>query len=123
MKRISIGAFSLLFAVACFAFIDQPKEKKATTTLSKEKKAVTSHWYQFNGDPTDLNEVLDESNYVVVSQPAGCSSNQYVCAIFVPGDDAPNSNPDGFTQTIQDDLEAAFNRTAQASYIEMKANP
>ena len=111
--RFVLPLLAVLLVVAASAF----------RVAQKPQAKNVSHWYQFTGDPTELSQVLNESNYVFATTPAGCGSNQYICAIEVPGDDSPNANPDTFDATIEEDLERAFNRSGQAAYIDMKLQP
>src|ERR1700712_3029454 len=115
MKQFKIGlvAFmALAIGITVSAFTKQQP---------KPLKHLTSHWYQFRGDPTILTDVKDPTKYEYVVNPEGCDDGPYVCSIFVPGPDGTNDHPDMFTNTIKDDLENAFDHNGLAPYIATKS--
>jgi len=108
MKKILIAAGIVLTAGIASAFTFAP----ATAPF------VTENWYEYRGASNSPQELANEQNYFLVSAPLGCSDNQNICSVKVPG---TGEHPDAFTSAIQDDiLDAVANQRPISGYIEMK---
>ncbi len=110
MKKYILG-FMLTAVVVCLVTFSSFRKSPGTS--------VVSSWYQYVG-PSGQNtsNILNESNYQLVSAPSGCNSSNRICAILVPGQ---GEHPDEFDSSTESDILAAFNsKSPQAGYIEMK---
>jgi len=100
-------ALGLVLAVATSGF----KEN------TKGSDALLTSWYEFNGDPSDINDVLDNTQYIYTSGMKPCNGSSDVCGVKAAGPTSANSHPNAFSQALQDELTAVFNGTASYADI------
>lgn len=118
MKKYFIGLAIVATAIGAFAFIPEKKKSEKAMDTHWYEYTLTS-WYEYRGpQPASDNDLKDENNYFLVDAPSGCTSNQTICAVNVPGS---GEHPDNFSGTIETDiLSAAHNNSPESGYIEMK---
>ncbi|MGV3529798.1 MAG: hypothetical protein ACO1OO_12940 [Flavisolibacter sp.] len=107
MKKIIFALTVLSVAIIGFAF-----------TTSEQNERKTQNWYEYRGPSVQTtSSITDPGNYVLVSSPSGCSSNQKICAVFVEGSD---ENPDEFDETTESEILQAFNSHQPTTDVLMK---
>jgi hypothetical protein len=108
MKKYFIGLSIAVVAIVTFAF----------TTTKKESKKVFDSWYEYRSTSQDEADLLNENLYFLVTNPSGCSSDENICAVKVPG---TGTHPNTFDPGIEQDiLDAVTNEAPVSGYIEMK---
>jgi microcystin degradation protein MlrC len=108
MKKYFIGLAIAAVAVGTFAFAPN----------KNESKKVLNSWYEYRSTSQDASDLTNENLYFLVSAPSGCSSDENICAVNVPGG---GQHPANFSATIEQDiLDAVANKAPVSGYIEMK---
>jgi hypothetical protein len=92
-------AMGLVLAMATSGFKEVPKSNSTNF----------ASWYEFTGDVTQLNDVLDSSQYEYTSGIKPCNGASEICGVSTTGATTPNSHPNAFSSDLKSRLTDAFN--------------
>lgn len=117
MKHLKISMFAVIAIVMGIA--------ASAFTTSKEVNSsngsLTTTWFKFTGDPTNLSQIQDYTKYSYVDgQP--CSGSNLICAVQTNGVASMGQHPSApFSSTLKTELSKEFNHTG--SYLDISQKP
>ena len=113
MKRIKVSILALVaivMAIAASAFTTQ-------TNVRTNKHPLTTTWFKFMGDPTNLSQLKDNTEYAYVDGLA-CSGQDVICAVLYTGTPAPGQHPDAFSSSFKSRINNVYNGSTDAAISE-----
>ena len=113
MKRLKISTFALIaiiMGIASSAFTAQ-KQIKANN------HPLTTTWFKFMGDPTNLTQLKDNTEYSYVDGLA-CSGQAVICAVLYTGAAASGQHPDAFSSAFKTRITNVYNGSSDPAISE-----
>lgn len=105
-----VATIAIVIGIASSGFLDwQPKED-----LNKD---LVTTWYKFMGDPTDLQQLKDNTKYEYVDGQA-CSGSDLICAVRYTGNAQSGAHPDAFSSSFKSRITSVYNGGSDADISE-----
>lgn len=117
MKHLKISMFAvvaIVMGIAASAFT-------SSKSVNFGKEPLTYTWFKFTGDPTNLSQIQDYTNYSYVNG-LPCSGSNLICAVEANGTASMGQHPSApFSSTLKTELANEFNHTG--SYPDISQKP
>jgi len=112
MKKIKVSIFAviaIIMGIAASAFTAQKP--------AKVQHPSTTTWFKFMGDPSNLSQLKDNTEYSYVDgQP--CPGQDVICAVQYTGNSTAGSHPDPFSSSFQSRITNVYNGSTDAAISE-----
>ena len=113
MKKFKISMFALIaivMGIAASAFTARKPVKASNHPLA-------TTWFKFMGDPANLTELEDNTEYSYVDGLA-CSGQDVICAVLYTGTPASGDHPDAFSSAFKTRITNVYNGSTDPAISE-----
>jgi hypothetical protein len=112
MKKFKISMIAVVAIVMGIAVSAFTAQKPA-----KANHPLTTTWFKFMGDPSNLSQLKDNTEYSYVDG-LPCSGQDIICAVQYTGNATVGSHPDPFSSAFQSRITNVYNGSTDAAISE-----